>query len=70
LKNLEGTYRKWLYIEYRFHPDVTEADRRQKAFRNFMKQVAHHCRCNEYNPELFSKAREIKDEIYQHLIFD
>ena len=70
IENFEGQYRKWLYIQYRFHPEIEEQERREIAFKNFMNQIAGFCRTYEYNPELFKKAREIKYKIYPYLIFD
>ena len=69
MNNLEGTYRKYLYTYYRFHSKIPEQKRRDKAFKKFMMQIAHHCRNTEYNPELFKNAREIKDVVYPFFLF-
>ena len=64
LNNLEGTYRKWLWVRYKFHPEIEEQENREIAFKNLMNQIAIYCRHFGYNAELFNQAREIKNNVY------
>lgn len=64
MNNLEGTYRKWLWIRYKFHPDIDEVENRNIAFKKFMNQIASYCMDFGYDPDLFKQARDIKDSVH------